>query len=100
MAFSADRIFSVPVPRTLADPSQSGVSGTRSCRASWFEPRNVQPLLLLPALQAELGELYAFRGLEQVPAELAFAGHVLEEQLPLRLEGVIVILVGHFLPAL
>src|SRR6185503_6872946 len=49
--------------------------------------------------QAELGELHALRALEQVPAELALARHMPEEKLPLHLEGVVVVLARHFLPA-
>src|SRR6185295_6665508 len=60
---------------------------------------HVETLSLLPALQPELGELYALRALEEVPAERAFAGHVLQKELPLRLEGVVVAFIRHLLPA-
>src|SRR6476660_6757144 len=66
----------------------------------WFQFGNVEPLSLPPALEAELGELDALGAFEEVPAEGAFAGDVLEEKLPLHLEGVVVALVGDFLPAL
>src|SRR5436190_24202039 len=71
----------------------------RSCRASsCFQLRHVEPLLLPPALQAELGELHAFRTLEQIPAESTFAGDVLQKELPLRLESVVVVVVRHLAP--
>src|SRR3954468_8541701 len=60
----------------------------------------VEPFLLLPALEAELNQLDALGGFEQVPAEGALAGDVLEEELPLHLEGVVVVLAAEFLPAL
>src|SRR6266850_3401486 len=67
---------------------------------SWFELRYVEPFLLAPALESQLGELDAFGAFEQSPAERAFAGDVLEEELPLHFEGVVVALVGHFFPSL
>src|SRR5436853_100258 len=79
-------------------PSAPG--GSRASSASSLEARHVEPFLLLPALQAELRELHALRALEEAPAERPFAGDVPEEQLPLRLERVVVALVGHFFPAL
>src|SRR6266850_6298483 len=66
----------------------------------WFEFGNVEPFLLLPALESQLGELDAFGAFEQSPAERAFARDVLEEELPLHFEGVVVALVGHFFPSL
>src|SRR5207249_3771657 len=71
-----------PAPRT------TGVPGTLSLRPSRSPP------------PAQLRELHASRALEQVPAEGAFAGDVLEKELPLHLEGVVVAGVGRFLPAL
>jgi len=65
-----------------------------------FELWYVEPFLLLPALEAELNQLDALGGFEQVPAEGALAGDVLEEELPLHLEGVVVVLAAEFLPAL
>src|SRR5205085_8680152 len=52
-----------------------------------------------PALQAELGELHAFRAFEEPPTERAFARDVAQEELPLHLERVVVVLARHFLPA-
>src|SRR5256885_222620 len=69
------------------------------CPESRFELRHVEPLLLTPALVAELGELHALGAFEQAPAKRALAGDVPEEELPLRLEGVVVVVVRNFFPA-
>src|SRR5947199_8284592 len=74
----------------------------QSCRAylpSCLDPRHVEPFLLAPALKSQLGELHALRALEQSPAEWAFTRDMLQEELPLRLECVVIAFVGRFLPA-
>src|SRR5690606_6320880 len=64
-----------------------------------FERRDVEHAAFGPAPVAELGELHALRPLEQVPAEVALAADVAQEQRPLRLERVVVgLVVRHLLP--
>src|SRR5213592_2662879 len=88
------------VSRIRAPREVASCARRRAGRVSCFQPRHIEPLFPLPAPPAQLRELHASRALEQVPAEGAFAGDVLEKELPLHLEGVVVAGVGRFLPAL
>src|SRR5204863_10027450 len=89
-----------PAPHSLrASRQRREARWLESCRVSCFQPRHIEPLFPLPAPPAQLRELHASRALEQVPAEGAFAGDVLEKELPLHLEGVVVAGVGHLMPA-
>src|SRR5207248_9634162 len=80
--------------------TEKGSEQVFSNKYLWFELRYIEPFLLPPAFESELGELHAFRALEKPPREAAFAGDVLKKELPLHLEGVVVAFVGHFLPPL
>src|SRR5512132_3171159 len=54
---------------------------------------------LRPAAQPEFGELHPLRALEQVPAKRAAVHDMTQEELPFRLERVLVAAVGgHLLP--
>ncbi len=65
------------------------------------ELRDVDPLAVGPALEAEFGELDAFGAVEEGPAEGFVEGDVAEEEFPLDLEGVVVgFLLGDFGPAI
>src|ERR1041384_383962 len=80
------RNFSVTSPGRLRRPF------------SGFELRYIEPFLLPPAFEPELGELHALRALEQVPPESASTGDVLEKELPLHFERIVVIALRHFPP--
>src|SRR6266498_3900859 len=69
--------------------------------ASGFQWGHVEPAPLGPALESQLGKLYAFRAFEQVPAERRVVVQVTDEQLPFDLERVVVVpVVRHFLPCI
>ena len=59
--------------------------------SSFCQLRHLHPGPLLPRLQAQLGKLHALGALQKIPAEGRILGHVAEEQLPLGLEGVVVL---------
>src|SRR5690349_21853539 len=68
-------------------------------RALRLQCRDIYPGALLPALDALLCQLNAFRAFEQAPAERLVLHHVAQEELPLALEGVVErVLLRHFLP--
>src|SRR5207344_1338433 len=68
---------------------------------SGCELRHVKPASLARAPISRLGELYALGAFEQIPAEFAFPRNMLQEQLPLRFEGIVPgHIVRYLLPAL
>src|SRR5207237_7943653 len=71
-------------PGTAPGPRETIKAPAKPLRPSCFQSRYVEPFLLPPAPVAELGELDALCAFKQVPAKTAFAGDVLEKELPLH----------------
>lgn len=55
---------------------------------------NVEPAALFPGFEAQLRKLNTFGALQEVPRERIVLHDMLEEELPLHLEGVVVGVVG------
>ena len=77
--------------RRGVEREQGGVGGGhRACACLRGERRNVDPAPVLPRRQRALDELHALRALAQRPPERRVRDDVADEELPLRLEAVVV----------
>ena len=64
--------------------------GVTRCRRMLSRASARRPTCAPPSFQAELGELNAFRALQQVPRKRLAFDDVLQEELPLNFERVVV----------